>query len=155
MPRGALIIAAVLAGLVTLACSSGGSDSGPSESKDDDGPTRTASVEGIDVKATWLGSDGEPREGLAEYPPGRFLLLEVTLDTHSGDLGSIDLAEAAELRTGAGLVEPEAWVASSDESHHRGGVLVFPRSDLSSPVTLTLALEDGVVELVWEELPEV
>lgn len=155
MLRGALIIAAMLAGLVTLACSSGGSDGEPSESNGDDGRTRTAGVGGIDVEATWLGSDDEPREGLAEYPPGRFLLLEVSLDTHSGDLGSIDLAEAAELRTGAGLLEPEAWVASSDESHHRSGVLVFPRSDLSSPVTLTVALEDGVAELVWEELPEV
>jgi hypothetical protein len=62
--RGALIIAAVLAGLVTLACSSGGGDSGPSESKDDDRSARTASAEGIDVKATWLRSDGEPKKGL-------------------------------------------------------------------------------------------
>ena len=153
MPRGALIIAAVLAGLVTLACSSGGSDSGPSVSKDDDGSTRTASVEGIDVKATWLGSDGEPREGLAEYPPGRFLLLEVSLDTHSGDLGSIDMVEAAALRTDAGLLEPEAWVASSDESHHRGGVLVFPREALTGSVTLTLALGEEKVELFWEHIP--
>ncbi len=153
MLRGDLIMAAMLAGLVTLACSSGGSDGELSESNGDDGSTRAASAGGIDVEATWLGSDGEPREGLAEYPSGRFLWLQVIMDTHSGDLGSIDLAEAAELRTGAGLLEPEAWVASSDESHHRGGVLVFPREAFTGSVTLSLELGEEKVELVWERIP--
>jgi len=144
----------LLAVLVGLACSSGDSDGSP-DSEGEEGSTRTVSVGGIDVEATWLGSGDQLGDDLEAYPLGSFLLLEVSLDTHSGDLGSVDLVEAAKLNTGAGPLEPEAWVASSDESHHRSGVLVFPRRYLVPPLKLNVALEDGVAELVWEELPKV
>jgi hypothetical protein len=102
-----------------------------------------------------LRSGDQLGDDLEAYPLDSFLLLEVSLDTHSGGLGSVDLVEAAKLNTGAGPLEPEAWVASSDESHHRSGVLVFAWRDVVPPIKLNVALEDGVAELVWEELPEV
>ncbi len=154
MRRVAVAGALLLAGLVSLACSSGDSGGSP-DSEGQEGATRTASAGGIDVEATWLGSGDDLGDGLSAYPLGSFLLLEISLDTHSGDLGSVDMVEAAKLNTGAGPLDPEAWVASSDESHHRSGVLVFPRRDVVPPVKLNVALEDEVAELVWEELPEV
>ena len=151
MLRSALTVAAVLMGLVTLACSSSGE---PPESKGVDGFTRTATAGGVDVEVTWLGSDDEPREGLDAYPLDRFLLLEVGLDTHSGDLGSIDMVEAARLKADGDSLEPEEWIASSDDSHHRSGVLVFARELKVGPVMLTVDLGEGSVELVWDEVAD-
>jgi hypothetical protein len=150
--RGAVAGALLLAALVGLACSPGDSDGSP-DSEGDEGSTRTASAGGINVEAIWLGSSDQLGDDLEAYPLGNFLLLEVSLDTHSGDLGSVDLVEAAKLYTGAGSLEPEAWVASSDESHHRSGVLVFPREEFAGSVALSVALGEEKVELVWERIP--
>ncbi len=151
MRRSAVVAALLFAGLVSLACSSADrtGDSGGEAAL-----TRAASAGSIDVEATWLGSDGQLGDDLEAYPLDGFVLLEISLDTHSGDLGSIDLVDASALETDAGSLEPEDWVAKSDESHHRSGVLVFPRAELAAPVTLTVELEDGIAELVWEELPD-
>lgn len=149
MFRGALVAGLALVGLVSFGCSGGGG-------RDDLGSqgayTRAASVGSIDIEATWLGADAETRDELADYPPDRFLLLEVSLDTHAGDLGSVDMVEAATVETDEEFLEPEAWIASSDESHHRSGVLVFSRRDLAPPVKLTLVLEASTAELEWEEV---
>lgn len=152
MFRGAVTFGVLVAGLVTLACSSGGDDGASPDSED--GFTRTASAGSIEVEATWIGAGDEMGADLTGYPPDRFLLLEVKLDTHSGDLGSIDMVEGARLRTGAGSIEPEAWVASSDDAHHRAGVLVFGREGVTGSFTLSLELGDETAELAWEELPE-
>lgn len=152
MLRGAVVVVLMLAGLVGLACSSGDGGGSP-DSEGQEGATRTASAGGIDVEATWLGSGDQLGDGLSAYPLGSFLLLEISLDTHSGDLGSVDLVEAAKLNTGAGPLEPEAWVASSDESHHRSGILVFPREQIVESVALSVALGGEKAELVWERIP--
>ena len=146
-----MTLVAVLAGIVALACSSGGDDGAPSDSFD--GITRTASAGSIEVEVTWILSADERDEDIAAYPLDRFLLLEVKLDTHSGDLGSIDMVEASTLETGASSQGPEAWVASSDDAHHRSGVLVFERKPSAAPVTLVIDLDDGKAELVWDREP--
>ena len=151
LTRGAVTLVILLAGLMTLACSSGAGDDGPAATEGGEGPTRTATAGGIDVEVTWLGSDDEPREGLDAYPLDRFLLLEIGLDTHSGDLGSIDMVEAASLKADGDPLAPEEWIASSDDSHHRSGVLVFARELKMGPVMLTVDLGEGSVELVWDE----
>lgn len=155
MLRGALTVAVILAGVLAFACSSGddgeGSGTGGPQAED---LSRSASAGGIDVQATWLTTDDDIGEDLAAYPLDSYLLLEVKLDTHSGDLGSIDMLGSSKLDTGSGTLEPEVWVATSDDAHHRSGVLVFQRSEVSAPVTLTLVLNDsGVAEVVWEEIP--
>lgn len=151
MFRAGLTMVAALAGIIALACSSGGDDGAPSDS--DAGTTRTASAGSIEIEATWLLSTDDRDEDIAAYPLDRFLLLEVKLDTHSGDLGSIDLVEASTLETGASSQEPEAWLTSSDDAHHRAGVLVFERKPSAAPVTLAIDLDDGRAELVWDRVP--
>jgi len=152
MSRAAVALAVVIAALVSLACSSGGG--GADGSPQGDGVARTASSGEIDVKAAWLWGDGFLEDDLAAYPRGEFLFLELKLDAHSGDLASIDLAGSARLYTGGGQLRPAAWVAREDGSHHRAGVLVFPRPDVPGAVTLSLELGDGAVELAWDGLPE-
>ena len=50
-------------------------------------------------------------------------------------------------------MRPEAWISLSDDSHHRGGVLVFKRTEADGPVELTLDLGDEEVSLRWESPP--
>lgn len=154
MLRHALIIIAVTAlGGLALACSSGGGTT-PSGTEAGVAHTQAASVGGIELEATWPSGSGETPEGLTEYPPERYLAIEVGMDTHSGDLGSIDMVQASKLQAGSDTLKPEAWVASNDDAHHRSGVLVFQRGQLTGPATLTVALADGVAELVWEKIPD-
>lgn len=145
-------IALVLAVLVSLACSSGGG--GPGASPAATGYARTASAGGVDVKAAWLSADSLAQDDLGAYPPQDYVFLELKLDTHSGDLSSINLVGSAGLDTARGVLRPEAWVPREDGSHHRDGVLVFRRPDIAGAVTLSLKLESGAVELAWDGLPE-
>ncbi|HEX2916393.1 MAG TPA: hypothetical protein VH186_36870 [Chloroflexia bacterium] len=67
----------------------------------------------VTVKATWQGV-------------GSGLTFQVSLDTHSVDLDSYDLARMAVLRTAEGQeVKPNGWEAAKG-GHHRSGTLTFP-----------------------------
>lgn len=153
MFRGAVTFGLLVAGLVTLACSSGDGGGGPGANTDDERFTRTASVGEIEVEVKWLGSDDDIGEEFAGYPFDEFVLLEVSLDTHSGDLGSIDMAGAARLLAGGNSREPEEWIASSDDGHHRSGVLIFAREALTGPVALSVDLGAESAEFGWDEAP--
>lgn len=152
MFRGTLIVALIITGLLALACSS--DDEAATGSPENEDPSRSESVGGIDVEATWLTADGGIGEGLDAYSLDEFLLVEVKLDTHSGDLGTIDMESSSRLETSTGTVEPEAWVASSDDAHHRAGVLVFEREEYAGAVRLIIELDDGTAELAWDSPPE-
>ena len=145
----AIGVAAVLA----LACSSGG-DGGTADSTapDSEDLTRGAEAGGVTVEATWLTeatADGADAD-LSGYPPDEYVLIELTLDTHSGDLNEIDLQREAALKQDGTALEPETWLSLSDDSHHRGGVLVFPRSFEEGEAELTVSIEGEDVALVWE-----
>jgi hypothetical protein len=90
---------------------------------------------------------------LAAYPQDDFVVLELSLNTHSGDLNSIDLAAEASLNQGGSTIAPETWVSTSDDAHHRAGLLVFPRQLESGPVSLSLVIEGQEVALTWEATP--
>ncbi|HET8944634.1 MAG TPA: hypothetical protein VFO59_07625 [Dehalococcoidia bacterium] len=152
MFRGALIVALITTGLLALACSSD-DDEAATGSPETEDASRSESVGGIEVEATWLTADGDIGEGLDAYSLDEFLLVEVKLDTHSGDLGTIDIESSSRLETSVGTVEPEAWVASSDDAHHRAGVLVFERDESAGPVRLIIELDDGTAELAWDSPP--
>ncbi|HSP54353.1 MAG TPA: hypothetical protein VLS25_02100 [Dehalococcoidia bacterium] len=151
--RALIIIAITVLGGQALACSSGG-DGAPSATGGGIAYTQTASVGGVEVEATWPGGGGETPEGLADYPPDRFLTIEVGMDTHSGDLGSVDMVQASSLQIGSRSLQPEAWVASNNDAHHRSGVLVFQRGQITGPVALRVALKDEVADLVWDKVPD-
>jgi hypothetical protein len=67
-----------------------------------------------------------PQTLLKAYPADRYVLIHLTLDTHSVDLGWHDLASLSTLggREGA-PVAATAWLGLEESSHHRDGVLVF------------------------------
>ena len=150
MFRILVIIGVAATALLAVACSPGG-DTGTAR---EDGAVRNAEGAGISVTATWLAS-GEGVEGadLSSFPPNRFIALEIVLDTHSGDLGSIDIAAVTELRQKGRAVQPTKWLDVKDDSHHREGVLVFPRDLGDGPVELVVSLAGEPLSLRWDEAP--
>ncbi len=137
--------------VLVAACSSG--SGGETDAVGD--LTRVSEVGGITVEAAWFTAKDRNREDsdLADYPQDDFVVLELRLDTHAGDLNSMDMVADASLNQGGATVAPEAWVSKSDDSHHRSGLLVFRRQLESGPVSLLLVIEDQEVALLWEETP--
>jgi len=155
MFRAMTIVSAALL-LIASACSSG---SQPSTGDTENGSSerdlsQSASAGGIDVKATWQASDAASDVDLTQYPADRFLFLEVKLDTHSGDLMSIDFPAAAEFRQGDKRFEPTGWIAAKDDAHHREGLLVVPREFAEGSVELVLQLGDDSLSLEWGSAPQ-
>ena len=141
--------------LVALACSSGGEPRAAGTPSQDS--TQTSEAGGITVEARWL-TEAELTDldaDLSQYPLDAFVLLELKLDAHSGDLNEIDLQDGAMLRQGQAEEPPEAWMSESDDSHHREGVLVFPKSLGTGPVQLVLQIGEEEVVLLWEAAPAV
>ncbi|MBI4234343.1 MAG: hypothetical protein HY686_07880 [Chloroflexi bacterium] len=131
MPRGlAALLLALLAGAVAVSCASQG-EPPPEQGTAPQSLTRVDEGQGgVTVQATWVttASLDELKAGpLNDYPADSFVLILLSLDTHSGDLMSYDLPRLASLggRSGS-LIEASAWVRLADDSHHREGVLVFP-----------------------------
>ena len=151
------------ASLLAAACSSGGGGE-PSATGEPGGEgqpaageelTRVSEAGGVTVEATWLmeGDLSGVDADLTKYPLDEFVVVEISLDAHSGDLNEIEMERAATLRQGASELPPEAWVSVSDDSHHRAGVLVFPRNLRDGPVELILTVGDDDVALLWEAAP--
>jgi len=156
--RLAFAAAVGVAAVLAMACSSGG-DGRPDGTAAPDAAgedlTRSAEAGGVTVEATWLtkATAGEVDADLTAYPPDEYVLIELKLDTHSGDLNEIDLEREAALKQDGATLEPETWLSLSDDSHHREGVLVFPRSFKEGEVELTVPIKDEHVGLLWEAAP--
>jgi len=153
---GALGLSVMLA----LAVACGGRGGGGGDDRATPTPaadlTRSAEAGGITVDGTWLVAEGvgEVDADLSAYPLDRFVLIEIGFTTHSGDLNKVDMEEATTLSEGGADVRPEAWISLSDDSHHRGGVLVFQRTEADGPVELTVDMgDDEEVALTWESPP--
>lgn len=114
------------------------------------------------VQVTWLTAgefegDGDLVEAAAPYDAGSYLLLEVRMDTHSGDLSGYDLVASSEMVVGGAPPQPAvAWRSLSDDSHHRRALLVFERPQNSASVEVALKDLAGVPRRVfrWESPPE-
>jgi len=147
---------AVLA-LIAAACSSG--DAGQPDPADSPGVsaqlTQSAEAGGVTVEATWLTGDNVAgvKADLARYPLAQFVALDIKLDTHSGDLTSVNMEQAAGLEQAGTASQPQAWVSVNDDSHHREGVLVFRRDLKDGPVTLAVRLAERELKLLWESVP--
>jgi len=162
MWRFAFPAVAVLA-LVGAACSSGsssepagtGEPSSGGEAGADQDITRAGEVGGITVEATWLteGALDRVNVDLGRYPLTEFVLVEINFTTHSGDLSKIEMEQASRLSQGNTELPPQAWLSTSDDSHHRAGVLVFPRALKDGPVELAIEIEGKKVSLLWTTAP--
>jgi len=137
--------------VLALACSSGGG----AEPKSTAALSRTGEAGGVSVEATWLTEDdlGAVDADLAQYSLNEFVLFKVGLDTHSGDLSKLDLKSTASLKQSGADVQAEAWVNLTNDSHHRSGVLVFPRDLQEGRVELALTVKSDELVLAWETPP--
>ena len=143
--------------LIASACSSDSqtTSEGTENASNERDLSQTASAGGIDVKATWQASDTVSDDvDVTDYPADRFLYLEVKLDTHSGDLMSIEFPASAEFRQGDKQFGPAAWAAAKDDAHHREGLLIVPREFEEGSVELVLQLGDNSLSLEWGSVPQ-
>jgi hypothetical protein len=139
--------------VLALACSSGG---GAKPNSTGTGTlSRTGEAGGVTVEATWLTEDGlgAVDADLAQYSLNEFVLFKVSLDTHSGDLSKLDLKSTASLKQSGADMPAEAWVDLNNDSHHRSGVLVFPRDLQEGPAELALNVKNDELVLAWEAPP--
>ena len=149
--------------LLAVACSSGDGNESSASPQQTEGQaskagkdlTRAGEVAGVEVAATWLTESNVKKAGvdLSRYPLGEFVLVEIEFTTHSGDLNKIDMVRAALLRQGTAEVQPQTWVSVSDDSHHRAGILAFPRNLKDGPVDLAIKIGDKELALQWEAAP--
>ena len=131
---------------VAAACSGGGGGetATPATSPSTGLTQRDNGEGGVTVQVTWLtaaelDTDGDLADAAASYPIESYLLLRVTMDTHSGSLSSYDPAAGSELVAGGGPPQSAvAWLPLSDNAHHREGLLVFQRPQGAASVELAL-----------------
>jgi len=149
--------AAMAGALLAAACGSGGGEEPGLDSGTPSGAqlTQTAEVGGVSVEATWLTEEGlrALEADVGAYSLEEFVLVEMNFTTHSGDLNEIDMEQDAVLAQGGREVRPEAWVTTSDDAHHRAGVLVFPRDLKDGPIELTIDMGEDLLALSWESVP--
>src|SRR3970040_3104916 len=156
--RLALAAAIGVAAVLAPACSSGGGGrpagtAAPDAAGED--LTRSAEAGGVMVEWTWRteATVGAVDAALTAYPPDEYVIIELKLDTHSGDLNAIDLQREAALKQDGMTLEPETWLSLRDDSHHREGVLVFPNSLKDGEAEATVPIKDEDVGLLWEAAP--
>jgi hypothetical protein len=115
--------------------------------------------EGVTMKAIWVTEahlSQMPQRLLKAYPADRHVLIHLTLDTHSVDLGAYDLASLSTLGgRGSAPLPATAWLGLEESSHHRDGVLVFSGlSNTEREGIAVLRMKDvaGVTErnIQWE-----
>lgn len=128
--------------------------SGPSAAQGEPGPAAAApgyvqrdrgegavEIEVIFVTPEYLRAGGADA---ARYEPDRYSVFLVSMNTHSVDLSRYDMVQVSELRAGSQTLRPLRWISTSDDSHHRAGVLIFPQVDLARPVELLIKTIAGV-----------
>jgi hypothetical protein len=86
------------------------------------------------------------------WAEGRLTVL-VSATTHAGDLATVDLAKAVELRVGGQMIAPTS--ATALKGHHARATLVFPLADRPERFTLEIRGVPDVEPrtLVWPVAP--
>jgi hypothetical protein len=88
----------------------------------------------VSLAVTWRG----PEAGA---------VFQVTMDTHSVDLDSLDLAQLATLKTPSGDLSPTGWEAPKG-GHHRAGTLSFAATTADGQPTIGA----GPIELLIRDV---
>lgn len=78
----------------------------------------------------------------ARYQPDRYTVFVVSMNTHSVDLLQYDMVKVSEVKAGGKMYAPLRWESTSDNNHHRSGVLIFPKAD--PPLELVIKTIAGV-----------
>ncbi len=154
--RGVRTFATII-GLAVAAAAASGQDTRDSKRLSDQLTRRDKGEGGVSVAVLFLTLEYVRLAGLTEakqYDPEANLAFRVTLDTHGGDLGSLDMTKLALLRDATGREEaPLRWEDTARGPHHRSGVLVFARFDTNgSPFVRD---NPGVVEVTIRDVARV
>lgn len=83
--------------------------------------------------------------------PGKPAKFEIRMNTHSVDL-SYEMVAVSTLKDNQGReYQPIHWEGSSDESHHRQGILEFPKLETNTAsITLVIRKIAEVPERIFE-----
>ncbi|MBI2912697.1 MAG: hypothetical protein HYY03_02115 [Chloroflexi bacterium] len=164
MLRGLWFAAFVSVVLLAAACSKGtGPSLSPSEEEREAeqataaaDATQESEAGGITVEATWLAETDVTKleTDVSAYNLSDYVLVRIGFTTHSGDLGEIDMEQAASLEQDGVELRPAAWLSLSDDSHHRAGVLAFPRELTQGPVEMTLIIGGEEMVFRWASEPK-
>ncbi len=99
-------------------------------------------VEVLYVTPEYLRTSND--RALQKYEPDRNTVFVVAMNTHTVDLSGYDMLKISELVAGGKRYAPVRWQSSSDSSHHRSGVLIFPKAQPPFPVELLIKAIAGV-----------
>jgi len=102
---------------------------------------------GVEIEVTYGGPQA------ARYEPDRYTVFIVAMTTHSGDLTRYDMVKVSELRAGGRTFQPLRWVSTSDDSHHRSGVLIFPKVASGQPIELVIKTIAGAAARTFRWTP--
>lgn len=89
---------------------------------------------GVSIEVTFMApayfqAFSNPSEA-QKYELQKYLVFRISLDTHSIDLSKYDMRKITFLRDDKGyLYSAVLWIPQSDDSHHRAGIITFPRGD--------------------------
>jgi hypothetical protein len=89
----------------------------------------------------------------AKYAVGAQTAFLVSMNTHSVDLAGYDLVRISELQAGERRLAPIRWVATSDNTHHRSGALIFPEVDRAAGLELRIMAVAGVPVRTFRWVP--
>lgn len=101
---------------------------------------------GVEIEVTHVTPEyvTSVNKDAAKYEPDKYAVFLVAMNTHSVDLSGYDMVKISELRAAGKTLAPLRWVSTSDNSHHRAGVLIFPQVDPAQTVELTIKTIAGV-----------
>ena len=95
----------------------------------------------MEIEAT-LVLPGSP--DAAKYKADTQTVFLVSMNTHSVNLAGYNLVEISELVAAGQTLKPTRWAGTSDDSHHRAGVLTFPKVDRTAGLELRIKTIAGV-----------
>lgn len=101
---------------------------------------------GVEIEVTFVTTEyvRSVNKDAAKYEPDKYAVFLVAMNTHSVDLSGFDMVKISELRAGGKSLAPLRWISTSDNSHHRAGVLIFPKVDEKQAVELIIKTIAGV-----------
>ena len=83
-------------------------------------------------------------KALQKYEPDRYAVFVVAMNTHTVDLIGYDMVKISELVAGGKRYAPLRWQSTSENAHHRSGVLIFPKIQPPFPVELLIKTVAGI-----------
>ena len=104
----------------------------------------------VEIEVT-LVAPGSPEA--VKYGAATETVFIVSMTTHTVDLTGYDLTKVSELVAAGRIFKPMRWTSTSDDSHHRAGVLSFPKVDRSAVLELRIKTIAGVPVRVFRWAP--